>query len=300
MVVNCKYIIFWYYIMNLTKSNGLENNLVKTIDTFNLPIPRQEVPKPHFTALVVAPTGCGKTNLMSNFLGFYQDKQYEEKPIFDCMVLISPSSFPNKMGFKSENKFDKFKWDEIHSNFSDKTMNLIIKNQEARIKEYLDYEQDLKTYNQLMEDSKVENKIIIDYFKRFPNLSKPTCRFDRIPTCIICMDDICNANRQASLSEFISRSRHLNCSFITAVQALTQASSHLRQNCSVLILLKTNNSKTLETIYDEFTCNDFTKDQWQDICKLPEAKQDFIMLDQKEQDRNKKYRLGFDRFINIM
>jgi hypothetical protein len=248
---------------------------------------------------VVAATGSGKTNIMSNFLKFYQDKQYETKKIFDAMCLVSPSSFPNEMGFKSENKFDSFDWDEIHSEFNPATMKLIIKNQKARLQEYLKYQNDLKTYNKLMNDKKVDNKILLDYFEKYPELEKPTCRYERLPLCVIVMDDVVNANKLSELSQFISRSRHLNCSFMTACQSLTNASLHLRQNISCLILLKTSNSKTIETIYDEFVSCSLNKEQWFKMCELPRTKYEFVMIDLKEADVNKQFRYNFDQFINV-
>lgn len=273
------------------ENNGMLNRKVPD-EVFDVPKLSDKLPPLHLVCSVIASTGQGKTTACYNLL-----KEYDKEKAFDVKVLMSPTAMPNeKTGLVSEPKWSKLKFDEIYENLNHKTFNKFLDNQESRIKEFRDFENDKEIYKRIMkEDQTLPEDEILEYINR-NGYKKPKCRFKRIPICLLVLDDITQNARNPIVSEFVSKSRHYNCSVICISQGVKQQNPIFRQNSNTLMLFKTANKNVVDDIYVEFASSDMTKDQFEEMMKLPKKKNEFIMICRNNPD-DKKYRLNFDQFL---
>ena len=62
------------------------------------------------------------------------------------------------------------------------------------------------------------------------------------------------------------------------------------------MLFKTANKKIIDNIYEEFCSSDMTKDEFEDMLKLPKRPKDFILINTRA-PIEEKYRLNYDNFL---
>lgn len=275
------------------ENNGMKNNPIDD-NVWDLPKLSKKLPPLHLILSVVAPSGAGKTTAVCNLL-----KQYIKEKAFDWKVIMSPTALPNeKTGLVSEPKWKKLNFDEMYDNLNPSNFEEFLDNQLDRINEYKDHLEQMKIYKRIMaKDETLTDKELLDYINK-NGYKKPKCRFKRMPICLLVLDDVTNAARNPILSEFVSKSRHYNVSVCCLSQSLKQQNPTFRQNSNCLMIFKTQNKKVIEDIYDEFASSDMSKETFEEMMALPQKKNNFIMICQKNPIET-KYRLNFDQYLKV-
>ena len=157
--------------------------------------------------------------------------------------------------------------------------------------------EDKKLYKRIMNDDKtLTDYEILTYYEKY-GFKSPVCQYKHLPTLLIIADDITSSARLAVLADLASKSRHYNASLMVLAQSLTQMSTQLRQQCNFFILFRTASKTVIEKVYEEVSNSDMTKEQFEAMMQLPEEKKDFIMINLKSSDKNKRYRLNLNQYL---
>jgi thymidine kinase len=278
-------------------NNGIQNNIVHGND-YELPNVGEHLPPLNWVMLAVGSTGSGKTTATINLI-----KEYQKFKAFDNIALVSPTAVPDansKSGFVPETKFQKnLKITELYDKLTDNVIKKIKDNQNQRIDDYMTYLEMCKVYKRIMrEDPTLTDDQILNYYDKY-GFKAPTCEYKHMPTLLIICDDITNSARLTILSDFASKSRHCCASMCVLCQSLVQMSPTLRQQASVMILFKTASLHVIQTVYEEMANSDMPIEEFVDIMKLPQSKKDFILINLKEIDKNRRYRLNFNQYLML-
>lgn len=217
-----------------------------------------------WNSLFVGARASGKTYSCVQLIRHYEDNKILNKdgniaPL--RTFLISPTIEQNEIFncLKSLDDSDK------HNNYTDDVLlNIIdeIKQSKEETDIYNDY---VKIYNKFSkmknekELEKLENDelmlLVRNDFKHYDEIQQP--KYKVSPVNIVILDDLIgsdcfNKKSKSVFSNALIKSRHLNIAFCILVQNLKSTPKVVRLNCSVFILLKFANLKTIiEDFYPE-------------------------------------------------
>lgn len=260
------------------------------------------IPLP-FIACFVGASGAGKTTSCINLV-----KRYVENNAFDKMVLFSPTGVPDeRTSLTADDRYLKLPFTELYSEYSDDLLEDFMERQKDDIKEFKDFLKDKKNWEKYMNDPsnpELEEKAFEIYERR--GVVPPECEtpWKRYPSALIILDDLgddpsIKKTGKSKLNNFVSRIRHALCSFITNYQSLYMCPPTIRKQINTWIIYKSQDEKYLKSIYQECCSGDMRFDTFKKIFDLFENRHDFLLINMKAKDRSKKYRINFNKFLDI-
>jgi hypothetical protein len=276
----------------------LRNDLIK-IKNYDLPETTNGIPELHIIGCIVGNSGSGKTNAAVNLL-----QETVRQDLYDVYTIISPTGTKDsETGIQPEKKWSLIEFDEQYSEYNPEILDEIIATQRARIVAYQDYLTEKELYEKWKNRAKVPLKAWEELFINETyddEMEEPVNpnKNERYPTQLILLDDCGEiSNHDKIMKDFISRSRHNNASVITLVQYVKMIPKSFRNQVNMLMVFKTSDKKSLASLWEEFASSDMTFDTFQTIFDTLKHRHDFIMIDQKISDVDKKYRFNFDEYI---
>lgn len=195
------------------------------------------IPSAPFSMSLVAGKGSGKTTLIANLLmkkEFYRNQ-------FDRIVIICPTLYADK------------KWELILKEKILKPNRKVKKDTTVAPipKDNQDLEQKVDK-SDIHTEPNTFIKVLSDLRDQYTEIFMEDGK-DKIPNTLIIMDDVLGLKvlRDANTVNFLSNSRHLNCSLIFSVQRYNGIPPTIRLQASFLILFPTWSVNELKLIYDE-------------------------------------------------
>ena len=244
--------------------------------------------KPSYVGGFVGKTGSGKSTALLNML-----QEYQKANTFDRYILFSPSA-------DDDPKYNVINWDSVHESYSDNKLKEIMKQQDEDIKDFRQYQEDIKLYNRLANGANIDSFTKAEKIQLFRmmvgggDIVQPECRFGREPYICIVFDDLgsssaYNNNTKCFMNAMACRCRHKNCTMIHAVQHLYQLPRSLRQQCGIMALFKTKDQKILKEIGRE-NSNTITEDKFIKLFETAtQEKHDFLLCDFLSETFRKNY-----------
>lgn len=254
----------------------------------------------HFKLGVVGASGVGKTTAILNYL---KGAGYLNPNIFTTRVLVSPSGCENEQtGIRAEMKYDGFATPgEEYSDCNKYTLSQILDKQTERILKHKMYLADKALWKKFL-------KVGIDgltlneqrYLVYDLNAEPPKPPFghghEHYPTCLIVFDDNCSNTSQTFISDFLSRSRHYNCSVVIVAQHFTQMSRGARKQLNGFMLFNTKDEALLTDLWKEQIAGDMKKEKWLNYFRDMDDRRDFLFVDYEAPDE-RRYRYKFEKFL---
>lgn len=262
---------------------------------------RQELPQLPFIACLIGSSGQGKSTTCINLI-----KKYVDDNAFDKMVLFSPTSVPDeKTGLSSDDRFLQLPLTEMYPTYSDDILEDFLERQKEEIKEFKDYQEDMKVWKKYManpDNQELEEKAL-EIFERTGSVP-PVCDIERYPSSLIILDDMgddasIKKTGKSKLNNFVCRIRHNLCSFITNYQSMYQCPTTIRRQVNLYIIFKTGDEKYLRSIYQECSAGDMTWLTFRKMFEMLEDRHQFVMIDMKAKNKNRKYRINFDSYLDV-
>lgn len=282
-------------MVKVCAKNNLRNNEIVN-KQFILPDVGKDLPKLPLIAGLCGASGSGKTTLAVNFINMYK-----QKDAFDTIVLISPTGLKDEdTGIRAEMKWSGVATSgEEYHDFSKEVLNNIIADQKERLKKYKLYRDDKDLWLKFNSGKKITSHELIYLYDKY-DFREPMSPFgkERFPTLLIVLDDCTNDCRSDVLGDFASKSRHCNASVMVLVQHYFQMGRPLRKQLNLIGIFKTADKKVLTNVYEEMASGDMDFNEFQEMFKLVEERKDFIMIDLKQCDDEKRYRLNLDKYLS--
>ena len=144
--------------------------------------------------------------------------------------------------------------------------------------------------------SKCDQIIIKEGLHNVPLLDK----MDKKTNHLVCFDDLILAKDQTPIINYYIRARKLNCSVVYLSQSFFDIPSIIRKNCSYMVFLKIGGVREIKTILRDFALN-CSKEQLIGMYDYAtNEKLSPFVIDIEEKDRNKKFRKGFNEYLEPM
>jgi hypothetical protein len=218
--------------------------------------------------IFLAPSGSGKTVLLTNYILDIYKGMFERIYIFSPSIYVDHTWQPVKKYIKetigNETPDDKFYYDS----YDPEALDFIIDTQ-RKITEYVKEKGRHKLYNIL---------IIIDDFADNPEFSR----------------------HSKLLHSLYTRGRHSGISTITSVQKGTALHPIIRVNCTQMIIYKLRNYSDLQLVIDELSALFQDKKTLIDIYNLATSEPfSFLYVDLSSKDTNKMFYINFNKVIQI-
>jgi len=142
--------------------------------------------------------------------------------------------------------------------------------------------------------SKCDQIQIKEGLHNIPSLDK----MDKRANHLVCFDDLILAKDQSAIENFYIRARKKNCSVIYLSQSFFDIPPIIRKNCNYMVFLKIGGLREVKTILRDFALN-CSKEQLVAMYNhATEHKLSPLVIDIEEKDRTKKFRKGFDEYLN--
>ena len=289
-------------MINVDKVINFKNSEIKNKNQ-QFPIMPPELPALPFNLILVGSSGAGKTTTLCNLLAAYQQQN-----AFDRIALFSPTGVPDEdTGLTADPRLSdpNLGITDMFEKYSDDDLENIINEQKELIVEYKEYLDDMKLWREYCknpDDDKLEEKAF-DMMERRGELP-PTCDIDRYPSSLVILDDMgddlsIKKSGKSKLNNFVCRIRHALFSFASCYQALAQCPATIRKQCNLWIIYKTQDVKYLNKIWSECCAGDMNFDKFLKLFNMLEHRHEFIMIDMKAGNIKRKYRMNFDKFLDI-
>jgi len=252
-----------------------------------------------FIALLIGSSGQGKTTTCLNFI-----KKYIDENAFDRIALFSPTSVPDeRTGISADPRFLQLPITDMYADYTDDDLIDLMERQKDEIKEYKEYLEDIKTWEKYCNNPTEElEDQCLEIYERTGNIP-PHTELKRYPSGLIIMDDLTDTlqktGRGCKLNGFICRIRHNLFSWIGNFQSLSQASSTIRKQCNLFFIFKSSSQKALEQIYNECCSGDMNFKTFLEMFDMLQNRHDFILINLKAKDPKRKYRINFDKYLEI-
>lgn len=130
-----------------------------------------------------------------------------------------------------------------------------------------------------------------------------TCGRKKCPEILLVLDDLLDSsafNWHGNVEKIFSRGRHVNLNIILISQHLNRISRTIRLNCDYFVMFMPNNMTELTDFLEQYVqkkyhygMDTYLKNMWDDSIY------NFILVDMKTKDSNRRYRKGFSDIINI-
>jgi hypothetical protein len=264
------------------------------------------LPELPFIALLIGNSGAGKTTTAHNLLKRYQSNG--KVKAFDRIVLFSPTGTPDQTtGLTADPRLSNPELDitDMYDTYTDDTLEDIMEEQKDKIVEFKDFLEDTKLWNRYINDMRNEDleADVLEMFNRRGHLP-PQTDLKRFPSSLCILDDMgddvsIKKSGKSKLNNFVCRIRHALFSFMANYQSLVQCPATIRKQCNLWIIYKTQDHKYLKKIHEECCSGDMKFTTFQKMFNMLTDRHDFIMINMKAKDINKKYRLNFDTFLDV-
>jgi hypothetical protein len=138
----------------------------------------------------------------------------------------------------------------------------------------------------------------INYFT-YSNTSEVLSPEEANNNSVFIFDDVM-CDEQQKMREFFSMGRHKSIDCFYLCQSYTRVPKHLiRDNANFIILFK-QDELNLKHVYDDHVSPEITFDDFKSMCIICwKKKYDFLTIDKSRELQQGRFRLGFDKFINI-
>lgn len=157
----------------------------------------------------------------------------------------------------------------------------------------------------------VEGKHVYKYESYDPNLIDflieeqkniiKQCGRKRCPEILLVLDDVLDSgalNFHSAIEKIFSRGRHVNLNIILVSQHLNRISRTMRLNNDYFVFFSPNNMTELDDFLEQYVSRpdrikmrDYLKQMWR------ESIYNFVLVDMRTKDANRKYRKGFSEPI---
>jgi hypothetical protein len=118
---------------------------------------------------------------------------------------------------------------------------------------------------------------------------------------VVIFDDQVITPNQENVKQIFMRGRKRGITAIFISQSYFDINKFVRKNCDYMILKSLSSVKDMKRILAEVNSNDIEPDTLVNLHKsaIAENPMNFLMIDLKVQDPNRKYRINFDKFLTI-
>jgi len=288
--------------ISVSKSINWKNEEVKNRNQ-QFPKMPEDLPQLPFIACLIGSSGAGKTTTSHNLIA-----KYQENDAFDRVCLFSPTGTPDEeTGLIADPRLtnSKLRITDMYDKYSDDTLEQIMSEQKEKIVEYKEFLEDTKLWNKYlkdMNDPDLEQQVLEMYERR--GELPPATDLQRFPSSLCIMDDMgddetIKKGGKSKLTNFVCRIRHALFSFMSNYQALAQCPATIRKQTNLWIIYKTQDVKYLKKLYEECCAADMSFKQFMNIFDMLEHRHEFLMIDMKAKDVKRKYRINFDKFLDV-
>jgi ABC-type dipeptide/oligopeptide/nickel transport system ATPase component len=134
-----------------------------------------------------------------------------------------------------------------------------------------------------------------------PEEIKNIDEFDPKLKNVIILDDQVVSPNQKNISQIYMRGRKRGITPIFITQSFFDTNKFVRKNIDYIILKSLSSVKDMKRILAEFNSNDIEPETLVEIHKqaIQKDPKNFILIDLKAQDPNKKYRINFKNYIPL-
>lgn len=146
---------------------------------------------------------------------------------------------------------------------------------------------------------KVMQKIPEIKYQTFSNTSQVVSPDEASYNSVFIFDDVM-CDKQQRMREFFSMGRHKSIDCFYLCQTYAKADKHLiRDNANFIVLFK-QDGLNLKHIYEDHVCPEITFEKFKELCNMCWKKQyDFLTIDKSSDQDNGRFRLGFDKFVDL-
>jgi len=126
---------------------------------------------------------------------------------------------------------------------------------------------------------------------------------NKTPEILIVLDDILDsgaADFHSATESLFTRGRHININVILITQHLNRVSYTMRVNSDYFVLFKPANEKEMDNIIKNIVNHSNVKKAEENLREIFNLPYNFLFVDGKEQNKNKKFRINLNNFINLI
>lgn len=227
---------------------------------------------------------------MSKLINFY-DKLPKQKEEGHNDIDINPNSRILVVGKSGSMKTNLTL--NLIKNIAPDTLTLVCKDLEEPL-----YSQYL--IPQLQKIEKKTKEHILDYMTE-PNEMKNIDEFDKDKLNIIVFDDQVITPNQQNISQIYMRGRKRGILPIYITQSYFDVPKFIRKNLDYIFFKSCSSVKDMKRCLNEYNTNDISPENLVEIHKraINQDPKNFLLIDLKTNNPNKKYRIGFDNYIKI-
>ena len=267
--------------MIVKKLKNLENKDIRVKNDFPPPPYNPNLPKPYFLQYVVGSRGSGKsTAIINEFNKMHSYLTYS--------YIVSPTIHND---LKQRDAFIGRENVNVYTDLSEETLLEIISEIKAKIKQWKEYHNLLKIYNEFKKKgydvSKIKPYDLIKLYECDFNPHKMEMALPHKPHFLIFIDDgqgspiFYGHKTNSPFNKFVIQHRHFFTSIIISVQSYKGNSAVFRQQMSSMLLFRVRDSNRLGDIFKEVEGNFENEDEFMSMYNFAtkDNKFDFLYID---------------------
>jgi hypothetical protein len=221
---------------------------------------------------IIGESGCGKTNLLLNFLfGHFKDEEFLD---YDNLIIVSTS-------IGDQGIFD-YVQNAINFGLTKKEINSAIESNS-----------NVSTFKNTKNREKFCEITLIDNVNDIPQLNE----FDKNLKTIVVFDDCIDEKNQDNIAKFWSKGRHKNLDVFYLTQNYTKLSKNtIRQNTNFYILFEQSDLDLSKIFKDQ--CKGISKDEFKKLCNLCwKSKYSYVTIDKTSEKIMGRFRKEIEYFF---
>lgn len=259
------------------------------------------LPRPYFLSLFVGVRNSGKTYSCVQMLKQYEISGFKDpksgKSVPMRIILISPT-------FKGNPIWTSLKYlseEDIHSKYTDETLNNILKDIKNEQKETKDYQTKLEVYKRFLKKKHLTQDEIWELeHNDYQPPTPPKYIID--PVIFLVLDDCvgasCYKSGKSPFTNVCLRNRHLKINILLLTQNLKAIQKSVRINCNLFVIYKFCSKKVIEDLYEE-VANEYTESEFEMLYKYAtDGEHNALVLDFTGK-KEYKIRKNFNKILEI-